>query len=214
MKRGWIALLGGMAMGLALCLGAQEEIHKNSYRIDLSTKGRAKAGEMVSILSCDAKHTFVVPYEDKDLTIPMANPLVIPANGQLGFFLPVGQEVQGELRGKAKVPLFRCVHGAHVPEVIISGSVQAKMQGNGDVIIEASPQPPVLTCGPYQHVYHWSGTCGPSPTVCSDNAIGCYALSICAPIPPDKCVDDMHEVTEREWQALLERLKVLESNNR
>lgn len=280
MRRGWIALLGGMAMGFALCLGAQEEIHKNSYRIDLSTKGQAKTGDMVAILSCDTKHAFVVPYEDKNLTVPMANPLVVPVDGQLGFFLPVGEEVEGERWGKSKTPLFRCVHGAHVPEVIMSGSVQAKMQENGDVIVDPAlhaierikervrsceerqwpvtdpichgyalsmahdyyqehPElyaeveksiaigsgddfvlpsvtnskitsfypitaTPSLTCGPYQHLYHWPGDCGPVPCV----NLSCEA--VCTPVPYDKCVDDMHEVTEREWQSVLERLKALE----
>ena len=40
--------------------------------------------------------------------------------------------------------------------------------------------------------------------------MGCYASSICAVPPPDKCVDDMHEVTEREWQDLKAHLRTLE----
>jgi tetrahydromethanopterin S-methyltransferase subunit G len=31
-----------------------------------------------------------------------------------------------------------------------------------------------------------------------------------SPTPADKCVDDMHVVTEREWQALMKRLDDLE----
>lgn len=64
--------------------------------------------------------------------------------------------------------------------------------------VEVAP----LKCGQYQHVYHWPGRCGPAP--CDDS--GCYA--VCYPPPPDKCVDDMHEVTEREWQHLTDAIKV------
>lgn len=34
--------------------------------------------------------------------------------------------------------------------------------------------------------------------------------AVCTAPPPDKCADDMHVVTEREWQELMARLKVLE----
>lgn len=66
---------------------------------------------------------------------------------------------------------------------------------------------PPLNCEKYQHVYHWSGNCGPSPC---DSVGGCSA--VCYPPPPDRCVDDMHEVTEKEWQKLIERLKYLEEH--
>ena len=53
-----------------------------------------------------------------------------------------------------------------------------------------------LKCGKYQHVEHWTGFCA----------------SMCSAIPPDTCVDDMHEVTEHEWQDLTQRVKQLELN--
>lgn len=65
-----------------------------------------------------------------------------------------------------------------------------------------------LKCGKWQHVEHWEGVCGPSDpsgaTITSTNA-----NFICAALPPDHCADDMHQVTEREWQELNERLKKL-----
>src|ERR1700678_3472801 len=74
-------------------------------------------------------------------------------------------------------------------------------------ILPAPPQQPPLKCGQYQHVYHWLGTCGPVPSNVNSS---CYA--VCTPPPPDRCVDDMHEVSEREWQDLMARLKTLESS--
>jgi hypothetical protein len=62
-----------------------------------------------------------------------------------------------------------------------------------------------LKCGRYQHVEHWPSGCGPVPC----DATACY--SVCTTPPPDKCVDDMHEVTERDWQTLMDRLAALEA---
>jgi hypothetical protein len=67
--------------------------------------------------------------------------------------------------------------------------------------------PPVLKCGKYQHVDHWPGQCGPSH--CDLSSQVCTAE--CSSPPPDKCVDDMHPVTKREWQELMAKLKRLES---
>jgi hypothetical protein len=75
--------------------------------------------------------------------------------------------------------------------------------------VDAPPitQEPVekLTCLEYQHVDHWLGRCGPQQC----DATSCFA--VCSPVPPDKCVDDIHTVTEREFQEILARLKALES---
>ena len=73
--------------------------------------------------------------------------------------------------------------------------------------IKRIPPPVPLACGKYQHVYHWPGACGPAS--CNADTMVCNAS--CSPLPPDRCVDDMHEVTEREWQELNERLKMLHS---
>jgi hypothetical protein len=67
-----------------------------------------------------------------------------------------------------------------------------------------------LTCAKYQHVEHWSGRCGPQPNQCDSDSMTCTAVAICTPVPPDHCVDDMHEVTEREWQDLKAHLRTLE----
>jgi hypothetical protein len=72
-------------------------------------------------------------------------------------------------------------------------------------ISEGQPLP--LTCPKYQHVFHWPGSCGPSQ--CDEKNGNCYA--VCAPVPADKCVDDVREVTEREWQELMKRPEALES---
>lgn len=67
-----------------------------------------------------------------------------------------------------------------------------------------------LLCGQYQHVYHWPGPCGPALCVMGNVFSSCSAT--CSPVPPDRCEDDMHEVTEREWQKLTARLKELEES--
>lgn len=59
---------------------------------------------------------------------------------------------------------------------------------------------PPLQCGKYQHVDHWAGTCAPAPC----NGESCFA--VCYPPPPDHCVDDIHQLTEREWHDLQEIL--------
>jgi hypothetical protein len=69
-----------------------------------------------------------------------------------------------------------------------------------------------LVCGKYQHVDHWPSACGPAP--CDEKTGVCTA--ICAPPPPDKCVDDLHVVTEREWQEIqadLQKLEALQQEN-
>lgn len=74
-------------------------------------------------------------------------------------------------------------------------------------VAHLTKQPP-LKCPQYQHVYHWPGQCGPAP--CDDGPLGYTCYSVCAPVPPDKCEDDIHEVTEREWQEIMKRLEQLE----
>lgn len=66
-----------------------------------------------------------------------------------------------------------------------------------------------LKCGQYEHVEHWPGRCGPS--LCKDlNGTLSSCDAVCTPLPPDKCVDDLHTVSEKEWQSLLVRLTILE----
>jgi hypothetical protein len=55
-----------------------------------------------------------------------------------------------------------------------------------------APEPKPLTCPSYQHI----------EVSCRD--IYCMRPNIYA------CVDDVHQVTEREWQALMKRLAELE----
>lgn len=73
--------------------------------------------------------------------------------------------------------------------------------------VMVGPAQPPLDCGKYQHVFHWPGSCGLS------QCDGQFCASTCSTPPPDKCVDDMHEVTEREWQQLMDRLRALESKS-
>jgi len=65
--------------------------------------------------------------------------------------------------------------------------------------IDSRPAKP-LTCPKYQHVEG-------ATSLCPCDSSGCK----CEP-PKPKCVDDMHEVTEKEWQELMARLKKLEGS--
>jgi hypothetical protein len=54
-------------------------------------------------------------------------------------------------------------------------------------------------CPKYQHWQELS-------VGCSQNG----SFGFCDKIIPAQCVDDMHMVTEREWQELMNRIEVLE----
>ena len=62
------------------------------------------------------------------------------------------------------------------------------------------PKPPVLQCGQYQHQQytpaHCADTCDSYGTACTTQCL--YVA------PVNECVDDIHFVTERDWQMLLE----------
>lgn len=62
-----------------------------------------------------------------------------------------------------------------------------------------------LKCEKYQHIEHWPSQCGPSS--CDPQAMVCN--SMCTAPPPDHCVEDVHEVTEREWQMLIDNTKAI-----
>jgi hypothetical protein len=81
-----------------------------------------------------------------------------------------------------------------VPMLTAGPGVTLTLQKNGDVKVTAK------TCEKYQHWQHapehCANTCSPEATLCT---------SQCLYVPAeDKCVDDIHVVTEREWQELKE----------
>jgi len=65
-----------------------------------------------------------------------------------------------------------------------------------------SVQPKPLKCVKYQHVE-------PSRLGC---AVG-VDVGYCDRIIPAQCADDMHEVTEREWQAMVDSIRILTKLN-
>ena len=73
-------------------------------------------------------------------------------------------------------------------------------------VIVPDPQPAPLKCGKYEHVVHelahCENTCSPDSWICNSSCKAIPERSYCAP--------DLHTVTEREWQELLERLKALD----
>src|ERR1700761_709918 len=65
-------------------------------------------------------------------------------------------------------------------------------------------QDSVKACPKYQHdeSLHWMENCQPVP--------GSDLIVQCDPTPP-VCVDDMHAITEKGWQAIQARLGALEA---
>jgi len=66
-------------------------------------------------------------------------------------------------------------------------------------------KPIPLQCPKYQHEQYTAPHC--ANTCDSYGTCTAQCLSVAA---SDTCVDDMHTVTEREWQDLIARLKVVE----
>ena len=69
-----------------------------------------------------------------------------------------------------------------------------------------APDNPPLKCEKYQHEQktpaHCAETCPPYGVVCTSQCL--YVAA------DDRCVDDTHMVTEREWQEVLAKLKELQ----
>jgi hypothetical protein len=81
----------------------------------------------------------------------------------------------------------------------ITGKIMEGTRCNGELWVTVPEPQLTLRCGKYQHLVpdHFEN--------CSTVLIGCWEHI------PDRCADDLHTVTEREWQELQERLKKLES---
>lgn len=78
------------------------------------------------------------------------------------------------------------------------------LSGNVTTAIVTTVAAP-LKCWKYQHV-EWR-SCPPEQQICTLSGIpACY----CNVQQPSYCADDLHTVTEREWQELMERLKEME----
>lgn len=80
-------------------------------------------------------------------------------------------------------------------------------QNPQDQVNKDHPTP--LVCGKYQHEQKTAAHCA---SQCPD---GVACITSCLYVPEfDECVDDVHLVTEAEWQAILDRLNALESPSR
>lgn len=83
---------------------------------------------------------------------------------------------------------------------IITGAALALSIANHGAGQTAKEEP--LKCGKYQHIE--------SPHVeCSKGGNGTPVF--CDTWVPEQCSDDIHIVTEREWQELMDRLRKLEN---
>lgn len=70
---------------------------------------------------------------------------------------------------------------------------------------------PPAHCGKYQHVVHHPAYSSGVPCDTGTNAVGCVAVAVYHEAEPDSCSNDMHEVTEQQWQDLMDRLRLLDS---
>ena len=72
--------------------------------------------------------------------------------------------------------------------------------------VKPAPKQEPLKCGPYQHEQKTAAHCS---NTCDQDGVNC--TTECRYVPAqDQCVDEVHFVTEREWQDLMKRLKALE----
>lgn len=110
---------------------------------------------------------------------------------------------------KTKDPSLPCPSGdpgtvvCFPPEPTEATSVASPMP----LIINSTiPTQKTITCGVYQHNQHTpahcANTCLPDSFACTTSCMYIQA--------EDKCVDDLHWVTEAEWQSLMKRLADLE----
>lgn len=76
-------------------------------------------------------------------------------------------------------------------------------------VTNTEPAKPIR-CEKYQHVEHHPAYSSGLP--CDGGA--CPAVAIFHPALPDSCADDMHRITERDWQEVLSRIETLEINAR
>jgi hypothetical protein len=89
-----------------------------------------------------------------------------------------------------------CIRGKTCPGLVIG-----QPEAPGYVEITESDGKMHRVCPKYQHLYRWV-TCKEGET--------CVESSHVYVIDHESCVDDIHTVTEREWQELVARLKALE----
>lgn len=97
--------------------------------------------------------------------------------------------------------------------VALAVSIHAQISGGIGPAWLSPPQAGAATvvmpdpkCGQYEHVQrtygHCANTCEPGATAC---------VTSCIWIPASvSCVDDMHGITERDWQGLMKRIEKLE----
>lgn len=96
-----------------------------------------------------------------------------------------------------QVKIVDCSHG--IPQCPADGpacqcgvdSVQWVISENGGLFERIGP---ALKCGKYQHLSY---------------VVKCSSSAACDPTP--QCADDMHEVTEAEWQAMLAQQERLQN---
>lgn len=87
----------------------------------------------------------------------------------------------------------------HIPNVYAAPGAELIQQKNGDVIAQPAP----LKCDKYQHeVKHGWVEMNRCHSL-GGNLVQCDK-------EPIDCVDDLHVVTEKEWQELQERIKYLD----
>ena len=92
---------------------------------------------------------------------------------------------------------------------VLAMLIMAGVLAHGQTLVDvhtAKPDNPPLKCEKYQHEQktpaHCAETCPPYGVACTSQCL--YVAA------DDRCVDDIHMVTEREWQEVLAKLKELQ----
>lgn len=176
-----------------------------AYRITVPTEGKVKEGEMVAFFTCGG-NAYASIYRDYDLTTPLANPM-IPDHGHVEAYIPVNDRVYAAVwdHGK-KQELSDCRGAKWMAGAMKELGFNPPSADKGELVGPPCKTPCSVTlpaplkCGKYQHLV-------------SSGENTCYIdtrTGKCKDIP-DRCEDDLHTVTEKEWQALLyDRQKSME----
>lgn len=108
------------------------------------------------------------------------------------IFAVMGAAAWGQQR------ILDCPTGTH------ASMVQHGDLAGAECVADSKPAP--LKCVKWEHVERTEVICNPPDAIRRDDW-----LERCKVTPTFKCAPDMHTVTEKEWQELMEKMKKLEN---
>jgi hypothetical protein len=95
---------------------------------------------------------------------------------------------------------FGCGYGQSSPGLAISTAPGCSHYAEGEKHLPNVPECAVLACPKYQHRKYTPGHCA---NTCDPQGMACTSQCLWVP-EVNVCEDNVHFVTEREWQAMLD----------